>query len=148
MQTKLAAAALIVALLLLLGFASIPTAAGAEPQVVTVTETVYVGLTPAQVIWLARLMQCESGIKASAVNPNDLDNTPSWGILQFKDTTFSHYADKYGIEGELMDEEAQVAIVTEWLTRPGEVRWGSQFPACVQKLGQPPQAALATADTD
>jgi hypothetical protein len=95
-------------------------------------------LTPAQIIWLARLMNCESGIKETAVNPNDLDNTPSWGILQFKDTTFAAFTKRYGIEAELMNAEAQVAIVTEWLLRPGEVDFTIQFPACVSKLGLPP----------
>lgn len=56
-----------------------------EPVIVYVEKPM---LSAAQVIWLARLMNCESGIKANAVNPNDLDNTPSWGILQFKDSTF------------------------------------------------------------
>lgn len=112
----------------------------AEYKVETIVETVHIpkGLTPAQIIWLAQLMDCESGINRNAINPNDLDNTPSHGILQFKTQTFDNFTVKYGIEGELMDAEAQVAIVTYWLLNPDEITWGQQFPACVKKLGLPP----------
>jgi len=96
-------------------------------------------LTPQQVIWLAHLMDCESGIYAGAINPNDLDNTPSYGILQFKESTFETFAVKYGITDTLMTPEAQVLIVMRWLTEPGTVQWEQQFPACVAKFGLPPQ---------
>lgn len=105
-----------------------------ESQVVFVPSE----LTPAQIIWFARLMDCESGINEGAINPNDLDNTPSWGILQFKPSTFESFTVKYGISAELMNAEAQVAIVTHWLLNPGEVDWTQQFPACVRKHGVPP----------
>lgn len=95
-------------------------------------------LSSSQIIWLARLMDCESEITDEAINPNDLDNTPSWGILQFKPSTFITFAAKYGIEGELMSPEAQVSIVTYWILHPGEVRWDRQFPGCVARLGEPP----------
>ncbi len=107
-----------------------------QPFIIKVVERP--ALTPRQIIWLARLMNCESGIKETAINPNDLDNTPSWGILQFKPATFAAFTTRYSISAELMDAEAQVAIVIEWLLRPGEVDWTRQFPACVEKLGIPP----------
>lgn len=109
---------------------------------VTNTVTVYETkeLSPAQVIWLAKLMNCESGIKTTAINPNDLDNTPSYGLLQFKPSTFSAFTAKYDIESDdYMDANAQVEIVMHWILNPGEVRWEGQFPACVKKLGLPPQ---------
>lgn len=112
-----------------------------EPVAEPIVKIVYVdkpALTPAQIIWLAHLMDCESDIDSTAINPNDLDNTPSWGILQFKPETFSSFAVKYGITGELMHPESQVAIVTHWILNPGEVRWEQQFPACVRAWGLPP----------
>lgn len=118
-----------------------PMAHGEPEPAEPVIHTVYVDkptLTPAQVIWLAKLMDCESQIDDTAINPNDLDNTPSWGILQFKPSTFTSFAAKYGITGELMNAESQVAIVTYWILHPGEVRWEQQFPWCVEKLGTPP----------
>lgn len=108
-------------------------------------ETIWLTLTEphlssAQVIWLARLMSCESGIKASAVNPNDRDNTPSYGILQFKPSTFAFGARDAGIATTTpyMNPEAQVSIVTRWILKGG-IDWHQQFPDCVLKLGLPPQ---------
>lgn len=97
-------------------------------------------LSPAQIIWLARLMDCESNIKSLAVNPNDLDNTPSFGILQFKPSTYAWGAKTAGLASttDYMNPEGQVAIVEHWILNGG-VRWSSQFPACVKKLGNPPQ---------
>lgn len=115
-----------------------PLTANADPEVVYV-EVEQPTLSPAQVIWLARLMDCESGINPRAINPVDRDGTPSHGLLQFKPSTFDSFTAKYGIEGELMDENAQVAIVIKWVLTPGEVDWYQQFPACTQKLGTPPK---------
>lgn len=95
-------------------------------------------LSSAQIIWLARLMDCESGINANAINPIDLDGTASLGILQFKTGTFNTWAQKYKIEEELMSPEAQVSIVTQWILNPGTVDWTNEFPGCVAKLGLPP----------
>jgi hypothetical protein len=141
MQTKLAAAALVLAIAILLAAASIPTAAGAEPQETLVVYVQQPSLTPAQIIWLARLMQCESGMRAEALNPFDTNGLPSRGILQFQDATFAAYTAKYEIPTTTPTHEAQVEIVAEWLLNPGTVTWGNQFPACVRKLGEPPVAA-------
>ena len=105
-----------------------------------VVETVYKSkeLTPSQIIWLSKLMDCESGIYAGAINPKDLDGTASLGILQFKPQTFKHYSEKYDIDADLMNADAQVQIVTHWILNPGEVEWSQQFPACTDKLGKPP----------
>ncbi len=109
-----------------------------EIKVVTV-EVTQPTLSPAQIIWFARLMQCESGLKASAVNPNDLDNTPSYGILQFKPGTFAQGVKDFGLSTTTtyMDANTQVAIVEQWILRGG-VNWHHQFPACTTKLGLPP----------
>lgn len=97
-------------------------------------------LSPAQMIWFARLMYCESGMKATAVNPKDLDNTPSYGILQFKPSTFRWGAAQVGIATSTfyMDAESQVAIVENWIINGG-IDWYQQFPACIKKLGLPPK---------
>lgn len=111
-----------------------------DPEIqVVVVEVPQPKLSPAQIIWFARLMNCESGIKATAVNPNDLDNTPSYGLLQFKPGTFNAAMRdlKLGTSTDYMDPELQVAIVEQWILRGG-VNWRVQFPACVNKLGLPP----------
>lgn len=97
-------------------------------------------LSSAQVIWLARLMNCESRLNEKAINPNDTDNTPSYGILQFKPSTFAGGARELGLATttSYMDAEAQVAIVTHWILKGG-TDWHQQFPACTAKLGLPPQ---------
>lgn len=88
--------------------------------------------------WLADLIMCESSGRPEAINPVDLDGTASYGLLQFKPSTFEHFKKAYGIEGELMDPEAQKAIVRRMMDDKS-VRWEQQFPACVRKLGRPPQ---------
>lgn len=90
--------------------------------------------------WLGALTWCESGGKPTAVNPNDLDNTPSYGILQFKPATFYGYAKLYGIDSSkgYMDADTQLAIVEQMILR-GDVKWSQQFPACTKKLGTPPK---------
>lgn len=88
--------------------------------------------------WLTDLIQCESNGRPEAVNPKDRDGTPSYGLLQFKPSTFEMFSKAYKIEGELMDPEAQKAIVIRMMDDKSVV-WENQFPACVRKLGRPPQ---------
>lgn len=116
----------------------LPVLSKKEPEVIK--ETVYVpqGLSSAQILWLAKLMKCESGINTQAVNPIDLDGTSSLGLLQFKTATYAHFTGLYDIEGEIMDGTSQIDIVTRWLLNPGTVTWENQFPACVRLLGLPP----------
>jgi hypothetical protein len=87
--------------------------------------------------WLAKLEMCESSGNPKAVNPRDLDGTPSYGLLQFKPSTFEMYSKRYSIEGELMDPEAQRALVRAMMDDE-RVRWHREFPACVERLGRPP----------
>lgn len=91
--------------------------------------------------WVEKLIQCESTGNPQAVNPKDRDGTASYGILQFKPSTFAAYSAKYGIEGELMDAEAQIKIVHAMMDDKS-VRWHNEFPDCVRKHGLPPAAVL------
>lgn len=95
--------------------------------------------------WLGALEWCESGGNPDAINPNDADNTPSYGILQFKPSTFIYFQKKYQLEGELMDPDAQEAIVEQMIIRGG-VNWGQQFPACTRKLGSAPKLSPLSVD--
>ena len=89
--------------------------------------------------WLLALEWCESRGRPSAVNPNDRDNTPSYGLLQFKPSTFDFFTKAYGLpEKELMDPDAQRAIVRRMMQDPS-IRWENQFPDCVKRhIGRPP----------
>lgn len=129
-------AAALFAILWLVCFLLLPVKAYSDEQ-----EVVYMyrpALTPAQVIWLAHLMQCESTINAKALNPKDRDGTASIGILQFKQQTFDYYNKEYGLGGDIEDGVTQVAIVTRWIETPGTVDFAWQFPDCVKKHGLPP----------
>lgn len=105
-------------------------------------ETVYVpqGLSSTQILWMAKLMNCESDVWEGAVNPIDLDGTSSNGLLQFKQSTYDAFTVKYGIEGDIMDGTSQIDIVTYWILNPGEVDFTKQFPNCVRQLGLPPKS--------
>src|SRR3990167_3160594 len=95
-------------------------------------------LSHAQDTWVRALEWCESSGKPEAVNPKDLDGTPSWGAYQFKPSTFEMYTTKYGIKGELMDRDTQRLIVSQMLN-DDSVKWKNQFPDCVSRLGYPPR---------
>ena len=115
------------------------------PKVVELVQVVEVEkphLNHAQIIWLARLMYCESGLKSNAVNPKDLDNTPSYGLLQFKPSTFHAAVKKYGLSTttSYMDAETQVAIAEQWILNGVDLT--NQFPACVRQLGHPPSTDI------
>lgn len=94
--------------------------------------------TQRQEVWLSALEWCESGGSPTAINPKDLDGTPSLGAFQFKPSTFDLYSKKYGIKGELMDRDIQRLIVAQMLN-DSSVKWRNQFPDCVRnKIGYPP----------
>ncbi len=88
-------------------------------------------------VWTYVLEWCESSGITTSVNPRDNDNTPSFGAFQFKPDTFTEYAKKYGIEGDLMDYEAQRAILKNMLS-DDTIKWDKKFPACIRKIGFPP----------
>lgn len=88
--------------------------------------------------WLKNLIKCESGGNPLAVNEVDRDGTPSYGLLQFKPSTFETFSKAYGVVGELMDPEAQKEIVRKMMDDPS-VKWEKQFPDCVTiYIGWPP----------
>lgn len=96
-------------------------------------------------VWISALEWCESSGKKDAINKEDLDGTPSYGAFQFKPGTFSHYVNKYSIEVEreesdlytFMNYNTQRKIVSKMIDDP-KVRWESEFPWCIKKLGRPP----------
>lgn len=102
-------------------------------------------LTHQQRAWLGALEWCESGGNPKAINPKDKDNTPSYGILQFKPSTFNYFSGLYNITVPIpvapamayMNPEVQILIVEQMIIRE-EVNWHQQFPACTSKLGLPP----------
>lgn len=93
----------------------------------------------AQAAWIDRLVACESGGNPAAINPKDRDGTPSYGLLQFKPSTFAVFSKAYGIgtPADYMDQVAQRAIVARMMRDPS-ANWHQQFPVCVQRLGLPP----------
>lgn len=106
----------------------------------------YDSLTHQQKVWISALEWCESNGIYEAINPNDLDNTPSYYSFQFKPSTFKQYGEKYGVieKGLSNDEvfqkmkshELQREIVS-YMLNDQSVKLHNQFPACVRKLGLP-----------
>lgn len=149
MTYKLKAAVILTALVVLLTLGWAQRAGGEDHEAVPAATTtpavsretgpaVPRGTTDEQEKWLADLEQCESRGNPGAINPEDRDGTPSYGLLQFKPSTFEMFAKAYGIEGELMDPDAQRNIVRRMMHDPS-VRWETQFPDCVKKyIGRPP----------
>lgn len=136
-----AVAIAIIALCLALGVAT-DHVRKAEGQTVATTTPEAIApvdpLTHRQRLWLGALEWCESRGIPSAVNPKDRDNTPSYGVLQFKPSTFKSFSRLYGITAtSTMNDAAQEAIVEQMIVRGG-VNWHQQFPDCVAKLGLPP----------
>lgn len=92
-----------------------------------------------QKAWLGALEWCESKGNPKAVNPKDRDNTPSYGLLQFKPGTFYGYAKRYGIPvTDYMNPAEQEAVVMAMIQHRDEINWYQQFPACTRRLGLPP----------
>jgi hypothetical protein len=93
-----------------------------------------------------QLLMCESSGNQNAINPRDLDGTPSYGLFQFKPSTWKLYVKKYDLfEWERFDEvdwhntmmngELQ-RIVVELMFRDPQVRLRTrEFPGCSKKLG-------------
>ncbi len=108
-----------------------------------------VGLSNRQESWINALEWCESNGDSSAINPEDLDGTPSYGSFQFKPETMIGYGIKYGIwnkdinqdnfftDNLLMMRDLQREIV-ENMVIDKTVNFRQQFPACTKKLGLPP----------
>lgn len=96
-------------------------------------------LSPAQQAWVRKLEMCESSGHPTSINPKDLDGTASYGILQFKKSTFDSYARRYGVKvSNFTDPAQQEAVLTAMLLHYTDINWHHQFPDCVSKLGMPP----------
>ncbi len=97
-------------------------------------------------ILIDKLMMCESGGNWEAVNPKDLDGTPSWGLFQFKPSTWKLYVKKYDLWewqnfddadwwNTMMNGDLQ-RIVVEKMFLDKDVRLATrEFPGCSRKLG-------------
>ena len=97
-------------------------------------------LTHQQDVWISALEWCESRGNAEAINPKDLDGTPSYGAFQFKPSTLEMFAKKYGVATTtLMDYATQRKVVEQMVLHRDEIKWENQFPWCVKKLGRPPR---------
>jgi hypothetical protein len=105
-------------------------------------------ITHAQDVYIYALEWCESRAKNGALNPKDRDGTPSHSNFQFKPLTLKHYAVKYG----LLSDELEEADYTNWaydyelthkilmfMVNDKSVDWDNEFPICVKnKIGYPP----------
>ena len=106
-------------------------------QSVAVVESPKDQLSFQQRAWLGALEWCEGRGNPKAINPKDRDNTPSYGLLQFKPATMAMFEKEYNVTGPLMDASAQEQVVVEMILS-GRKDWSHQFPDCTKKLGNPP----------
>ena len=104
-------------------------------------------------MWIFALEFCESkGKGIEAINPKDLDNTPSYYHFQWKPSTFKSYAIKYkllrnDLEYEdyfnwMSDYDLQYKIVSRMVNDKNitPYHWENVlFPGCVKKIGLPPK---------
>ena len=107
-------------------------------------------ITHQQEVWLHALEWCESRGLKTAINPKDLDGTPSYYSFQFKPSTFKQFGIKYGlfskkisdaeVKAKLDDYALQKKIVATMIN-DARVIWTREFPVCVRKLGRPPLAS-------
>lgn len=93
------------------------------------------------------LVPCESGWRDEALNPKDLDGTPSYSTLQFKPSTLLYFGHRYGtIPDDLEDHEIynlindpaiQITTADKMIEEYGhsEKFWRQQWPDCSKKHG-------------
>ena len=102
--------------------------------------------------WRLNMRVCESSDNPLAVNKKDLDGTPSFGLWQMKPSTFRGWVEQYepfSTEGwdaadwqnALMDRWFQERVMDKVIADAGNIRWDRQFPACVERYGEPPTGA-------
>ena len=87
-------------------------------------------------------INCESGGKITAINPYDLDGTPSFGVLQFKPSTLYMFAyvkyrllhdiERDEIMNVIFDKDLQIQTF-ELMWEDPEVTFEQQFPACYKR---------------
>lgn len=101
-----------------------------------------------QETWISALEYCESRGKNSALNPEDLDGTPSYSNWQWKPSTFLGYGKQYGLIATsttlsevptlLKDYELQREVVRH-MVKDKRVNFSQQFPDCTKRfVGLPP----------
>lgn len=91
--------------------------------------------------YISSLAQCESSGRWKALNPKDLDGTPSKGEFQFKDYSFNYFSEKYDVATTSIwngdEQERIVRFMSQDLTKK---QWHNQFPDCTDRVvGYPPQ---------
>lgn len=115
-----------------------------EPQL-TLAE---LDLQHRQETWISALEWCESRGKNTALNPEDLDGTPSYSNFQWKPSTILWYGKQYGliatstelvdVPNLLKDYELQRDVVRHMI-KDKNVVWNKQFPDCTKRfVGLPP----------
>lgn len=87
--------------------------------------------------WIIDLRWCESRNHDDALNPVDVDGTPSKGRFQFKDTTFYNFARIYKIKVTSVWNGDEQEIILRRMIKDKSVNLAKQFPDCVRKLGLP-----------
>lgn len=107
--------------------------------------------TEKELVWRYVLEWCESRGNNNAINPNDLDNTPSYGVFQFKPETLKHYLYRYEIiSPEILDtfetadfinlsfdREIMYEVLNRMIGEKDKINWKKEFPYCVEKFGKP-----------
>ena len=97
--------------------------------------------------WRMSMRLCESSDNPVAINPNDLDGTPSYGLYQYKPDTFKGYVIKYNLfdwknwdkadwENALMSRWHQEEVMTKMIPDL-DVVWETEFPDCTKQNGRP-----------
>lgn len=125
-----------------------PPAIQNEPQFIKTEKEI----SHQQKVWIFALEFCESkGKGIEAINPKDLDNTPSYYHFQWKPSTFKSYAIKYkllrnDLEYEdyfnwMSDYDLQYKIVSRMVNDKNitpHIWRNVLFPGCIKRLGLPP----------
>jgi hypothetical protein len=113
----------------------------------------YDSLNHQQQVWINALEWCESKGNKGAINPNDVDNTPSYYSFQFKPSTFKYYGEKYGVIesdlsssviGELIKDHFLQREIVAGMLNDKSVVMRKQFPMCVKSLGLPKATVVAS----
>lgn len=94
----------------------------------------------AEDIFISKLSGCESRNNPSAVNPQDLDGTPSYGRFQFKIKTWKAYVRRYDLWKWRSWEEADYwnsiyagdmqEVVVRKMLHDSKVNMANEFPDC------------------
>ncbi len=82
--------------------------------------------------FIEELVQCESGGNNNAVGDHGL----ALGILQYHQPTFDSFSKKYGIEGDIMNQDVQRKL-TRLILENEKEGWRHWF-NCSRSIGLPP----------